>query len=93
MKQLELSQIDQSTKQDQLSREDLIKENQFLSSELSRTIKEIYKLKYSDLTEAQLNLVLEEHLQELRKEVYGASSERLKNPNSRPKKKNHQSQE
>lgn len=86
MKQLELSHIDQSTKQDQLSREDLIKENQFLQSELARTVKEIYKLKYSDLTEHQLNLVLEEHLQELRKEVYGASSERLKNPNPKPKK-------
>jgi transposase len=86
VEQLELNKSDKSTKLDQYSREDLIKQNQFLESELSRTIKEIYKLKYSDLTEEQLNLVLAEHLQELRKEVYGASSERLKNPNLKPKK-------
>lgn len=86
MNQLKLSDIQSSNKLDQYSREDLIKENQFLESELSRTIKEIYKLKYKDLTDEQLNLVLQEHLLELRKEVYGTSSERLKNPNLKPKK-------
>jgi transposase len=86
VEQLELNKSEKSTKLDQYSREDLIKQNQFLESELSRTIKEIYKLKYSDLTEDQLNLVLQEHLQELRNEVYGASSERLKSPNPKPKK-------
>jgi hypothetical protein len=86
VEQFELSNLDKSTKLDQYSREDLVKQNQFLESELSRTIKEIYKLKYKDLTEEQLNLVLQEHLLELRKEVYGASSERLKKPNPKPKK-------
>lgn len=86
MSQLSLGEIKSSKKLDQFSREDLIKQNQFLESELSRTIKEIYKLKYQDLTEEQLNLVLQEHLQSLRQETYGASSERLKNQNPKPKK-------
>lgn len=75
-----------STKLDQLSREDLINQNQVLESELARAVKEIYRLKYSHLTEEQLNLILAEHLSELRTDIYGASSERYKKPEGRPKK-------
>lgn len=86
MEQLDFNKTEKSTKLDQLSREDLIIQNQFLESELSRTIKEIYRLKYQDLTEEQLNLVLQEHLAELKKDIYGASSERYKKPVPKPKK-------
>ena len=57
-----------------------------LESELLRTIKEIYRLKYQELTDDQLNLVLQEHLNELNKNLYGASSERFKKPAPKPKK-------
>ena len=85
VEQLELGPTDKSSKLDQFSREELIHQNQFLESELARTIKEVYRLKYQHLTEEQLNLVLREHLNELRHEVFGASSERYKRP-IKPKK-------
>ena len=80
MEQLELGPTDKSSKLDQFSREELIHKTQFLESELARTIKEVYRLKYQHLTEEQLNLVLREHLNELNHEVFGASSERYKKP-------------
>ena len=86
MSQLSLGEIKSSNKLDQYSKEELISKYASLETSYHEAIKEIYKLKYSDLTEEQLNLVLHEHLQDLRKEVYGASSERLKNPNPKPKK-------
>jgi len=78
VEQLEFESSEKSVKLDQFSKEDLIKQNQLLESELSRTIKEVYKLKYQHLTDEQLNLVLQEHLNELRHDIYGASSERYK---------------
>lgn len=86
MEQQQLGEINQSTKLDQFSREDLIEQNQVLESELSRAIKEIYRLKYQHLTEEQLNMVLQEHLSELRNEMFGTSSERYKKPENKPKK-------
>lgn len=86
MSQLTLGEIKSSKKLDQYSKDELISKYSNLESNYHEAIKEIYKLKYKDLTEEQLNLVLQEHLLELRKEVYGATSERLKNPNPKPKK-------
>lgn len=85
MEQLNLGESSKSIKLDQLSREDLILENQALESELTRAIKEIYRLKYQHLTDEQLNLILQEHLKDLRQEVYGASSERYKKPEDKKK--------
>ena len=86
MEQLDFNKIEKSTKLDQLSREDLIKQNVFLESELSRTLKEIYRLKNDDLTEDQLNLVIHERLNEMNQSLFGASSERYKKPIKDPKK-------
>lgn len=86
MEQTELDYNDRSKKTDQFSREDLIKQNEILESELTRAIKEIYRLKYQNLTDEQLNMVLAEHLNELRNDMYGASSERYKKPENKPKK-------
>jgi transposase len=88
MEQLDFGPQDKSTKLDQLSRDQLIEQNQVLESELARAIKEIYRLKYRDLTEEQLNIVLQEHLNELNSAMYGASSERYKKrPNDNKMKK------
>lgn len=87
MEQLPISGLKQiSTKLDRLSRADLINENQVLESELSRAVKEIYRLKYAHLTEEQLNLILAAHLSEMQSSLYGASSERYKKPEDKPKK-------
>lgn len=82
MEQLDFGRIENFRKLDQFTPEELIKQNQILETELSRAIREIYRLKYQNLTEEQLNIVLQEHLNELRHDMYGASSERYKKPAS-----------
>lgn len=79
MEQFSFGTIDKSKKAEQLTKEELLQKNQLLESELSRAIKEIYQLKHKDITEDQLNLVLQEHLNEFRHEIYGASSEHIRN--------------
>lgn len=85
MEQLPIGGLKQTTKLDRFSREDLIHKNQVLESELTRAIKEIYRLKYAHLTEEQLNLILTENLSEMQSSIYGASSERYKKPEHKPK--------
>ncbi len=69
-----------STKVDSFSREDLIKKYQLMSDELTRVVKENYRLRELKLTEEQIKLVLEEQMGELQNTLYGASSERYKKP-------------
>lgn len=76
--QLELGQIENFKKLDQFSKDELIAKFANLEEEHHRAIKEIYRLKYQNLTDEQLNMVLQEHLNELRHDIYGASSERYK---------------
>ena len=78
MDQPELGSIEKSTKLDQFSREELITKYTSLEDEYHRAIREIYRLKNQHLSESQLNLALQEHLQELNQNIYGASSERYK---------------
>lgn len=80
MEQIDLGEIVKFKKLDQFSAAELIRQNEILESELSKAIKEIYRLKYQNLTEEQLNIVLQEHLNELRHNMFGASSERYKKP-------------
>lgn len=87
MKQLDFGPQDKSTKFDQFSRDELITKFTSLEDEYHRAIKEIYRLKYRDLTEEQLNIVLQEHLNELNSAMYGASSERYKKRPTENKKK------
>lgn len=83
---MELGDLPKSTKIDSVSREELLRQNAMLESELAIAIKEIYRLKYQNLSEEQLNMVLAEHLSAMRAEMYGASSERYKKPENKPKK-------
>lgn len=80
VEQAELCNVDKSTKLDQFSREELVEKYESLEEEYYRAIREIYRLKYQHLTEAQLNMVLEEHLMELKQDKYGPRSERWKKP-------------
>lgn len=84
MEQVEFGKVEKSTKFDRFNRDELINQNQALETELSSALKEIYRLKNQHLSEAQLNLALQEHLGELNQALYGSSSERYKKP-AKPK--------
>lgn len=86
MEQQDLGQVENFNKLDQFSKDELITKFTTLESEYHRAIKEIYRLKYQNLTDEQLNMVLQEHLNELRHEMFGMSSERYKKSN-KPKTK------
>lgn len=86
MSQSEFNNIDLSTKLNSLSKEELISQNSLLQSELSAAIKEIYRLKNQNLTDAQLNLILSEQLGDLKNVVFGSSSERYKKPEDKKNK-------
>lgn len=62
------------------SREELIDRVGFLESECARAIKEIYRLRNTDLSEAQVRLLLEEPLWQTREALFGSKSERYKKP-------------
>jgi transposase len=87
VEQLDFGNIENFRKLDQFSKDELITKFTTLENEYQRAIKEIYRLKYQNLTEEQLNIVLSEHLNELRFDMYGASSERYKKPAHEKKKK------
>lgn len=80
MKQINFDKIPTSKKSDNFSKEELIDQNTFLQIELEAAIKEIYRLKNQNLTDAQLKLIMQEQLGEFRSTMYGASSERYKKP-------------
>ena len=84
MEQLNLGDFPKNTKLDLISKEELIGKYASLEVEYLRAIREIYKLKYQNLTESQLNLVIAEQLGSLRAELFGASSERYKKPENKP---------
>ena len=86
MEQLDFGPSDKSTKFDQFSREELITKFTELEVEYHRAIKEIYRIKYQNLTDEQLNIVLQEHLNELNSAMYGSSSERFKKGKGEKKK-------
>lgn len=85
MKQLNFGISEKSTQFDQISKDELVERYETLEEEYFRALREIYRLKYQHLTEAQLNLVLEEHLAGLRQEKFGSQSERWKKPVKKPK--------
>ena len=80
MEQINLGEIQKSTKLENFSKEELISQVTILEAEYLRAVREIYRLKYQDLTDDQLRLVMEEQLRDLRDSMFGASSERYKKP-------------
>lgn len=85
MEQLDIGGIEKSTKFDQFNRDELIEKYESLEEEYFRVVREVYRLRYQHLTEAQLNLVLEEHLAEFKQDKFGPKSERWKKPVNKPK--------
>ena len=80
MSQTEFSEKLNSTKFDQISKEELVSKYSVLEEEYFRAVKEIYLLKNQSLTDDQLKLVMNEQLAELQSTIYGTSSERYKKP-------------
>ena len=80
MEQLDLGEFPRCTKLDLMSKEEIMEKYTDLESEYLRALGEIYKLKYQNLTDAQLKLVLAEQLSQMRKDKFGSSSERYKKP-------------
>lgn len=78
MNQAEFSANLNSTKFDQISKDELIRRYNNLEGEYFHAIKEIYRLKNQNLTDEQLKMVMTIQLEDLQKAMYGASSERYK---------------
>lgn len=85
MEQIELGQIQTTTKLETISKEELIEKNCILEAELAFAIKEIYRLKNQNLTDEQLKLIMAEQLGDLQNTLFGASSERYKKPENKKK--------
>jgi transposase len=80
MEQINFGEIPKSTKLDGLSKEELISKFSALEEEYLRALKEIYRLKYQNLTDEQIQMVIEEQLKDFRDSMFGSSSERYKKP-------------
>jgi transposase len=80
VEQLNLGEIPKCTKLDLMTKEEIMTKYTDLESEYLRALGEIYKLKYQNLTDSQLKLILSEQLSQMRKDKFGASSERYKKP-------------
>lgn len=87
MQQLGLGEFHKSTKAGNLSPEELIQRNSILEAELVRVIRENYELRKLKITDEQLRLLMQEQLDSLRGDQYGASSERYKKPVKNPEPK------
>ena len=75
---MELGEIPKSSKNDGISREELIQKNTILEAELIRMIRENYQLRNQQINDEQLRFVMDEQLDSLRDTFFGASSERYK---------------
>jgi transposase len=76
----ELSENPKATRLDLMSREELIQRIAVMEFELQEVIRENYKFRNLQISESQLQLLMQEQIDELRAKMYGPSSERQKNP-------------
>ena len=83
MSQVEFSNLPKSSKLDGISRDELIQRNFVLEFELSQLIKENYELRNIRLSSEQMQLVMNDQLDSLRKKIFGRSSERYKKPDKK----------
>lgn len=77
---LELGNLPDSTKAGNFSREELAQKLAVTEAELLRVLRELYELRQLKITDEQLKLLMQEQLESLRNDEYGASSERYKKP-------------
>jgi transposase len=87
VEQISLGDFPKSEKLDQFSKAEIISKYSLLEEQYLQAIKEISRLKNQNLTDDQLNLILQEQLAEFQNTLYGASSERYKKPEEKKKEK------
>lgn len=87
MEQTLLGDFQKSEKLDQFSKAEIISKYSLLEGQYLQAIKEIYKLRNQNLTDEQLNFILQEQLADLQNSLYGTSSERYKKPEDKKKEK------
>ena len=75
---MELGKIPESEKV--ASFDELAEKNIILEAELERVLRELYKLRNIQISDAQLHLLMQEQVEALRQAEFGASSERYKKP-------------
>lgn len=63
-----------------LTQDELIQRCTLIEAELSRAIRELYRLKNQNINDEQLQFVLQEQIDSLQAKVFGRSSERYKKP-------------
>jgi len=80
MEQIDTGPISPSSKLACLSKKELIQKYSVLEAELTRVVRELYKLRNEKITDEQLRFVMAEQLDDLKNEVFGQSSERYKKP-------------
>ena len=86
MEQADLGQIPTLSKLENFSKEELITRYQLVANELARVIKENYDLRGQQISDEQIQILMDEQLGELRNVLFGASSERYKKPETAKKK-------
>lgn len=87
---MEQSQIPESgflKKSDQYSREELVQRYEIMCEEIERLVRENYELRQIQVSDEQIKLITEEQIQALNDSLYGASSERWKKSEDKPKEK------
>lgn len=87
MEQVSLGDFPKSEKLDQFSKAEIISKYSLLEEQYLQAIKEIYKLKNQNLSDEQLEFILQEQLADLQNSLYGTSSERYKKPEDKKKEK------
>lgn len=70
---------------DQFSREELIQRHEIVCAENERLVRELYELREIKISAEQIRLLSEEQIRALQDAMYGASSERWKKPEPKPK--------
>lgn len=74
--QVEMGDFPKTTRFDVISRDELIQRNAVLEFELLEVIRENYKLRNLQVSDDQLQLLMQEQLESLKSAMFGASSER-----------------
>lgn len=78
MEQLGFEAPPQSTRTENLSREEMAQRLAVTEAELARVLRELYEMRKLSITDEQLRFLMQEQLASLRDEQFGASSERYK---------------
>lgn len=80
MEEFEFAGSKKTSKLEGLSKADLIERCMLIEDELARVVKENYELRNQKVDHIQLKFILQEQLNELKRTIYGSSSERHEKP-------------